>query len=222
MIKGIWVGLVAIAFVAGTIMTGTMAYAAQGGQGDNLIVDALNNIADAINGINPNVNVNPTPVEITNEVVGPSDLTADVTIPDGAVQLTVNAPQGPKGDKGDKGDSCTITGTVVSCEDGTSNDVQGPQGPAGAFPIYVKKGGTLAGTPNGHVFCDSGDEAISGGFNPEFIPGGIRSLILASFPLTERGEISQTGETPTGWGFLFEFPAAGIHDIFVVCLDKTP
>jgi len=76
--KTIIIGLVAIAFVAGSIMTGTIAEAKKEDKGDNLIVDALNNIATAISGINPNVTVDPTPI-------------------------TINAPQGEKGDKGETG-----------------------------------------------------------------------------------------------------------------------
>ena len=76
--KTIMIGLVAIAFVAGSIMTGTMASAQKGGVGDNLIVDALNSIATAISGIEPTVNVDPTPI-------------------------TVNAPQGEQGIQGEQG-----------------------------------------------------------------------------------------------------------------------
>jgi len=35
-------GIVVIAFVAGTLATGTVASAQQGGQGNNFIVDAIN------------------------------------------------------------------------------------------------------------------------------------------------------------------------------------
>jgi len=62
--KTIIVGLVAIAFVVGSIMTGTMVDAAGDGKG-NSIVDALNNIATAIKGINPTVNVSPTPINVS-------------------------------------------------------------------------------------------------------------------------------------------------------------
>jgi len=81
------IGLVALAFVAGSILTGTMASAEKGGVGDNLIVDALNNIATAITGIEPNVTVDSTPVTVN---VDPTP-------------ITINAPQGEKGDKGDTG-----------------------------------------------------------------------------------------------------------------------
>ena len=62
--KGIWIIIILLAIVAGSITTMTMASAQKGGVGDNLIVEALNNIATAISGINPNVNVDPTPVNI--------------------------------------------------------------------------------------------------------------------------------------------------------------
>ena len=44
---------VIMAFIVGSITTGTMTSAQKDGQGGNLIIDALNNIADAINGITP-------------------------------------------------------------------------------------------------------------------------------------------------------------------------
>lgn len=78
--------LIAVAFLAGTITTGTMANAAQGGEGNNLIVDALNDISAAIMGIpdpTVTVNVEPTPI-------------------------TVNAPQGPQGEQGIQGEQGPI------------------------------------------------------------------------------------------------------------------
>ena len=88
MTKTITIGLVAIAFVAGSILTGTMAYAGGGDDnGGNAIVDALNQIAIAIQGIDPTVNVDPTPVNVN---VDPTP-------------ITVNAPQGPQGEQGPQG-----------------------------------------------------------------------------------------------------------------------
>jgi len=88
MTKTITIGLVAIAFVAGSILTGTMAYAGDDDDdGGNAIVDALNQIAIAIQGIDPTVNVDPTPVNVN---VDPTP-------------VTINAPQGDKGDQGDTG-----------------------------------------------------------------------------------------------------------------------
>jgi len=64
--KGIWVIAIAAAFIAGTITTGTVAYAASGGQGDSLIVIAINQLTAAVQGIEPTVNVNS---EATKNVV---------------------------------------------------------------------------------------------------------------------------------------------------------
>ena len=64
--KGIWAIAIAAAFVAGTITTGTVAYAASGGQGDSLIVIAINQLTAAVQGIEPTVNVNS---EATKNVV---------------------------------------------------------------------------------------------------------------------------------------------------------
>jgi len=64
--KGIWVIAIAAAFIAGTITTGTVAYAASGGQGDSLIVIAINDLTAAVLGIEPTVNVNS---EVTKNVV---------------------------------------------------------------------------------------------------------------------------------------------------------
>lgn len=81
MIKGIWAIIVASAFVAGTMTTGTVAYAAAGGQGTDAIVEALNNIAAAITGVEP-----------------------DVTIPEDAIQVDVVGVQGPTGEQGPPGE----------------------------------------------------------------------------------------------------------------------
>ena len=63
--KTIMIGLVAIAFVAGSVLTSAAVFADEDDDDGNLIVDALNSIATAISGIDPNVTVNPTPVEVT-------------------------------------------------------------------------------------------------------------------------------------------------------------
>jgi len=79
--KGIWVLAVVLAFVAGSILTGTMASAQKDGVGDNLIVTALNNIADAINGITPTQTVTVQSLE------GPE------------------GPEGPEGEQGPEGET---------------------------------------------------------------------------------------------------------------------
>ena len=52
------------AFVIGSIATGTMTYAAPGGSGDSLIVAAINALTTAVQGIEPTVNVDPTPITV--------------------------------------------------------------------------------------------------------------------------------------------------------------
>jgi len=53
--KGYWVLAIVLAFVAGSLVTGAAVFADPDDDDDNLIVDALNNIANAINGIEPEV-----------------------------------------------------------------------------------------------------------------------------------------------------------------------
>jgi len=86
--KTIIAGLVAIAFVAGSIMTEAAVFAEKEPKPDKNagIIAALTAIADAITGIEPDVTVEPTPI-------------------------TINAPQGEKGDKGETG-STGATGSV--------------------------------------------------------------------------------------------------------------
>ncbi len=52
------------AFVLGSIATGTVTYAAPGGSGDSLIVEAINALTTAVQGIEPTVNVDPTPITV--------------------------------------------------------------------------------------------------------------------------------------------------------------
>ncbi len=80
--KGIWAIAIAAAFVAGTITTGTVAYAASGGQGDSLIVIAINQLTAAVQGIEPTVNVNS---EATKNVVRTtSSINPSIVCPDGS------------------------------------------------------------------------------------------------------------------------------------------
>lgn len=86
--KTTWTALVIVAFVAGTMVTGTVAFAAEDDKKGNPIVNALNNIANAINGIDPNVQVNPT-----------------VNVPPAQVQVVgVEGPPGPAGPQGEQGE----------------------------------------------------------------------------------------------------------------------
>lgn len=89
------------AFVAGSIMTSTMVYAAEKPYGQ-----PFQALWDAITGLQTQID---------------------------AIELTPG-PQGSPGTNGKNGidgvdgSSCTIDGTIVSCTDGTSSDVQGPSG----------------------------------------------------------------------------------------------
>ena len=62
---------VIMAFIVGSITTGTMTSAQKDGQGGNLIIDALNNIADAINGITPTQTVTVQSLEGPEGPAGP-------------------------------------------------------------------------------------------------------------------------------------------------------
>lgn len=85
--KTTWTALVAVAFVAGSLVTGSVAFADDDKKG-NPIVNALNNIANAINGIEPSVEVNPT-----------------VNVPPAEVQVVgVEGPSGPPGPQGPQGE----------------------------------------------------------------------------------------------------------------------
>jgi len=72
---GIWAIAIAGAFVIGVLFTNPVVYGA--GTGDNLIVEALNQITSAIQGIEPTVTVDQP--------------------------ITINAPQGEQGPQGETG-----------------------------------------------------------------------------------------------------------------------
>ena len=144
MTKSITLAIAIAAFVVGTIVSGTVAYAQNNGQGDGPIIGALNGIAQAISDINPNVNVDPTPVNV--QVIA------------------------EQGEQGPQGEGCSIEGTIVTCGE-TSSDVQGPpgeQGPAGVLPnIYERTSfGDISPNNQGSLVanCDEGDVPVSGGW----------------------------------------------------------
>jgi len=66
--KGIWILTLIASFIAGSIATGVIAFADDDDDGDggNAIVTALNNIADAIDGLTVDI----PPAEVQVEVVG--------------------------------------------------------------------------------------------------------------------------------------------------------
>lgn len=139
MTKTIMILAIATAFVAGSIMIGTMADAQKDDvEKGNPIVDALNNIAAAISGIDPNVNVSPTPINVS-----PTPITVNVD----PTPITITAAQGDKGDKGDTGDQ----------------GPQGDQGPALTL-YYIEESSTTSGPfPSKFVLCDPGDIVTGGG-----------------------------------------------------------
>jgi len=76
------------AFVFGSIATGTMTYAAPGGSGDMLIVEAINALTIAVQGINPTVNVDPTPITVNVD----SEQTKNIIQAIGLTGTTVTCP----------------------------------------------------------------------------------------------------------------------------------
>ncbi len=133
--KGIWVGLVAIAFVAGSITTGTMAFAAPGGQGNDAIVQALQNIANAISRINPTVN-------------------NQVTVPEDSITVQVEGLKGETGDKGPTGDQ------GPPGEQGPPGDPGSAVIPAGS--LGVDKLATLLPTVTGSVTLTQPEFNVAG------------------------------------------------------------
>jgi len=210
MTKTITIGLVAIAFVAGSILTGTMAYA--GGDDDdggNAIVDALNQIAIAIQGIDPTVNVDPTPVNV------------NVDVPPAEVQVVgLEGPTGPQGLQGEQG----IPGLPGA---------DGATGPAGGFgdmdvyydvssPIILAKDETKSAT----ILCGPGDIALSGGHTASF--SSIGGKILTP---DDQTSWAITTSTPTGPsnapdGWIARVINTGNAEVrfntYVVCANTTP
>jgi len=148
MTKTIMILAITAAFVAGSIATGTLAFAG-GDDDDNLIIDALNNIAAAISGIEPNVTVD-TPIT--------------VEVPADSIQVDVVGLQGPDGEQGPDGDK------------GETGD-KGPTGDAGPASISgyervnnSEVGFTLqtSGTDQFHsviATCSAGKRVVGGGYS---------------------------------------------------------
>ena len=120
-------GLVAIAFVAGSIMTSTAVFADDDDKkknGNKALIKALKSIADAINGIDPNVTVD-TPVT--------------VEIPTDSIQVDVVGLEGPQGDKGPTGDPGSLGVSIkhVTLLDDTDGNSKGwdPNGNVNFFNI---------------------------------------------------------------------------------------
>jgi len=194
MTKTIMVLVIAAAFVAGSIGTGTISYAQQGGQGTNLIVDALNNIVSAISGIDPDVTVNVPPAEV--QIVG---------------------VEGPEGPQGPTGIGCSIVGTFVKCGD-LGSDVQGPQGdqgpqgsPGPAFPdtYLISEHITFGvGGSTGNIIrsCDFGDTMLAGGY-------------AAAENVDVR--INRPSSNAWTWHALSDFPETDFFIIYYSCADTS-
>jgi len=73
--KTILVLAIAVAFVAGTLVSGVGAFADKHDDKGNPIVNAINALTQAVQEINPTVNVDPTPVTLN---VDPTPVTLNV------------------------------------------------------------------------------------------------------------------------------------------------
>ena len=190
--KTIMIGLVAVAFVAGSIMTGTMASAQQGGVGDNLIIDALNSIATAITGIpDPTVDV-------------------DVTVPEDAIQVDVVGVEGPTGDKGSTGDQGPVG------EQGPA----GPVGSIKTYTLNTSGQGNANALFSVLIQCDDGDIAVGGGVETPEDTRFIASIPIKSSnsPANRAGDVA-TGWELIGLG---ETSIGGAGAVFVICIDNPP
>lgn len=65
-------------------------------------------------------------------------------------------PAGPVGSPGPAGSSCSVSGTVVSCADGTSADIRGPEGLPGSAGATGAVGATGPAGPSGATCTEGG------------------------------------------------------------------
>ena len=182
MTKTIWIIAIAAAFVVGSIATGTIAFA---DDDDESVIQTL--VCDAGKAM-------------TGIVSGGGDDDDGGGILELICETQLEGPQGPPGNDGADGDngmdgadgsSCSISGTVVSCTDDTSADVQGPAGPAGeTLSVYLVRR-SCASCGGITVVCSPGDIAISGSGT------GFDNVLL---PLQGDGSfIASPGDIPTGY-----------------------
>jgi len=87
MTKSMTILAITVAFVAGSIISGVIAFADKDDGKGNLIVNAINALTDAIQGIETTVNVDTTPITVNVE----------------PTPIIINAQQGPTGPSGPQG-----------------------------------------------------------------------------------------------------------------------
>ncbi len=171
MVKTITIGLVALAFIAGSIMTGGIVFA---DEAQTKLVKECSKIPKTPDKIKPHCEL----LEMINAIPAGSQGEQGIQGEPGT--------NGDAGTNGEDGSSCTIDGTIVSCTDGSSNDVQGPAGTNGANGDKGDPRADGTGIVNGfytvwsertivpplggsgwtlHADCNPGDKAISGLYN---------------------------------------------------------
>jgi len=111
---------------------------------------------------------------------------------------------GVDGTNGQNGSSCSINGTVVSCTDGTYNDVKGPQGDSGppilAQPmvqtISTNFGSNSVDLKTVTAKCPVGEVVVGGGFNLSVTNSSADAL--KSIIVKTSNPSIDTVETPSG------------------------
>jgi hypothetical protein len=153
-------GLIAIAFIAGSISTGSLAVALEGGVGNNLIADAINALTQAVLGI-PAVQGPPGPVGPEGPVGPPGGIIGFYKVRE---QITVTAAEAINGavreatcDAGDFPISVGWFANPGNAIDGMSVD-EFAGGGAGVFVRNLSEGSAYG------VGVNCAD------FNPEHIP----------------------------------------------------
>jgi len=197
MTKSIMILAIAAAFVAGSIATGTIAFAGEDDDGGGVRAHNHFELQSQIDDLD-------VQVDLIELIPGPQGPEGDDGTP-GA-----EGPQGPKGDTGNTGSQGPKGDTGNTGSQGSQGS-QGPQGPAGPASIEVK---TNTGTCGGgsvckvSVGCDSGDKATGGGF-------GSGSTVLKAF----RSQPVFVGSVPTGWlaSANNEGSSIATFEVFVIC-----
>ena len=152
--------------------------------------------------------------DLTIGAVGPQGPEGEVG-QDGAAGQ--DGADGKDGTNGTDGTSCTITGTVVSCTDDTSTDVQGPPGPAGGLTDAVCSDGEVVGRavglpdvedrPVGGVAADVGRDV-----HVYIAEGGARRLVDAvGEEHGAPGHVADEIEIDVGDGDLHLGDLVGVH-----------
>ena len=90
--KTILVLAIATAFVAGTMTSGSDAFAKDDDKKGNPIVRAINALTEAVQGIDPTVNIDPTPVNVN---VDPTPITNNINVDPTSIENIVNVEPTP-------------------------------------------------------------------------------------------------------------------------------